>query len=182
MTDAASRRSIADETDVESGAGPSDAPDAKSASPLSGPLGLIVALILLSTAGYLSYKAFTTSEPVPLDTPPVIYICAETGKTYPYQPKVGDKHPVMSPYSHKRTGYPAEACYWADRDEKKQRRYPVYVLLNQYIGKEGPTTCPDCGHVVLPHNPLPPRDVPYELENAASSRPSPTTQPAGDDD
>ena len=32
---------------------------------------------------------------------------------------------------------------------------PTYVRLNIYKGSHDPTSCPDCGHLVVPHNPAP---------------------------
>src|SRR5689334_9118435 len=48
-----------------------------------------------------------------------IYIDAETMKPFEYTLKKGDMFPVMAP-SGKKTGYPAELCYWtADGKPKK---------------------------------------------------------------
>ena len=55
--------------------------------------------------------------------------------------------------SGKKTGVPAEACYWtADGGTKKN---PTWVLLNELAGKPGPTFCPDCNRLVVGHNPAP---------------------------
>lgn len=82
-----------------------------------------------------------------------LLICSETGKSYHYNISVGDRTPFPSPYSGKNTGYLAELCYWtADGKEKSD---PTPVLLNQYVGKSGPTFCPDCGRLVVGHNPGP---------------------------
>lgn len=64
----------------------------------------------------------------------------------------GEAIPVTAPSGGK-TGYPAELCFWtADGQIKKD---PTPVLLNSWLGKPGPTFCPDCGRLVVPHNPLP---------------------------
>jgi len=82
-----------------------------------------------------------------------MYICTETGKPFRHQIKMGESLPIESPYSGKKTGVPAEACYWnADGTTRKE---PVWVLLNQWIHKPGPTFCPDCGRLVVGHNPPP---------------------------
>ena len=61
--------------------------------------------------------------------------------------------PMHSPYSGKDTAFPAELCYWtASGDPKKEA---TAVLLNNLIGKSGPTFCPDCGRLVVGHNPVP---------------------------
>ncbi|GJM19776.1 MAG: hypothetical protein DHS20C14_19890 [Phycisphaeraceae bacterium] len=73
-----------------------------------------------------------------------------TGATYPFEhPKTG-----------RATLYPAERCHWtADGDATLT---PTYVLLNAYTGTDGPTMCPDCGRVVVAHNPLPPDELMIE--------------------
>lgn len=100
-----------------------------------------------------------------------VFMCSETGKTFKYTIKVGDTIPVLSPYSNKKTGYEPERCYWTA--DGKAKREPTYVLLNETIGKPGPTFCPDCKRLVVPMNPpaieggTPP---PTEAEYAARRR------------
>ncbi len=81
------------------------------------------------------------------------FICAETGKPFALTIAPGMTLPVRSPYSGKNTGYPIEFCYWT-RDGGI-RKEPFPVLLNSYLGKRGPTFCPDCGRLVRSRNPLP---------------------------
>ncbi|MEM7754118.1 MAG: hypothetical protein AAF297_00620 [Planctomycetota bacterium] len=69
------------------------------------------------------------------------------------------------PYVNSKTGnntlWPAEECYWtADGGAKTE---PTYVLLEEYKGNAGPTTCPDCSRTVRQHNPLPPIEVLMQL-------------------
>lgn len=83
-----------------------------------------------------------------------IFICSETLKSFQVnlEDLDGKPIPIMSPYSKKETGYPAELCYWtADGKVKSQ---PTPVLLNSAIGKTEPTFCPDCGRLVIGHNPM----------------------------
>ncbi|MCA9256805.1 MAG: hypothetical protein KDA33_14250 [Phycisphaerales bacterium] len=140
-------------------------------SPLSGGLGILVALILLSTAGYLAYQSKYNPEPTPLDPPAITYICADSGKTFEHKPQVGETNPILSPFSNKKTAYPAEKCYWTK--DGKQKRAPTFVLLNEHLGIDKPTICPDCGRLVINHNPLPPTGTPFEKSNDA-----PASQPA----
>ncbi len=65
--------------------------------------------------------------------------------------------PFRNPRSGKRTLYFAEQCYW--NKDGTAKLSPTYVLLNAYVGKEGPTLCPDCGRTVVGHNPMPPADL-----------------------
>jgi hypothetical protein len=100
----------------------------------------------------------------------------------PFQVKLqpGMQIPVLSPLSQKQTGYPAELCYWTKVGTSKSE--PTAVILNETIGKEGPTFCPDCGRLVVPHNPTatgapPPTQAEY-LATSATTQPS--TAPAPD--
>lgn len=61
--------------------------------------------------------------------------------------------PMKSPDTGKMTAYPAEACYWYDCGKVQNG---TWVVLNSTLGKQGPTLCPKCDHVVTGHNPLPP--------------------------
>ena len=72
-------------------------------------------------------------------------------KAFRYEIKIGDSVPVKAP-SGEKSGYPAELCYWTKDGQPKED--PTPVLLNQYVGKSGPTFCPDCGRLVVNHNPV----------------------------
>ncbi|MBX3395120.1 MAG: hypothetical protein KF841_07095 [Phycisphaerae bacterium] len=130
-------------------------PVARSVRPLSGPFGLLISIALLSSAGYLAWRTFSNPPQEAPDTVPVMYICSETGKTFAHVRRSGEPSPVLSPFSKKNTGYPAEKCYWTK--DGKIKDTPTYVLLNEQAGKPGPTKCPDCGRLVVPHNPRPRR-------------------------
>jgi hypothetical protein len=82
-----------------------------------------------------------------------LFICSETGKTFEHKLAEGETIPVHSPYSDKDTGYPAEFCYWTADGQIKDD--PTPVLVNAYLGKNEPTFCPDCGRLVVVHNPAP---------------------------
>lgn len=72
-------------------------------------------------------------------------------KSFKVDLQAGMSIPVKSPYSGKDTGYLAELCYWTKSGGVKED--PTPVLLNQHLGKSGPTFCPDCGRLVVGHNP-----------------------------
>ena len=82
-----------------------------------------------------------------------MYICTETGKPYRHENKLGETRPIYSSFSGRNTGVPAEACYWTAQGERKAE--PTWVLLNELVGKAGPTFCPECGRLVVGHNPAP---------------------------
>jgi hypothetical protein len=81
------------------------------------------------------------------------YICTETGRVFRHKNVLGETLPIYSSYSGKNTGMPAEACYWSADGHPKSD--PTWLLLNEETGKSGPTFCPDCGRLVVGHNPRP---------------------------
>lgn len=142
---------------------------------LEGWLGIVVVIVLLAIAGYTTYSTFTAVQPVSTTQQSVDLVCAKSGKHFRHEVSTGEQYPIMSPYTHERTGWPAERCYWTKDGNAKLE--PTYVLLNETIGKTGPTLCPDCGRLVEPHNPLPPWDKMETARKAArggsSSAPAP---------
>jgi hypothetical protein len=75
------------------------------------------------------------------------YVCTETGKSFRHKNAAGETLPIYSPYSGKNTAMPAEACFWTS--DGKTKSDPTWVLLNDEVGKTGPTFCPDCGRLVV---------------------------------
>lgn len=143
----------------------------KKGGPLSGGVGLFLIVLLLGTAAYMAYQTFTTPTAEPVST---VFMCIETGKTFDYAMKQGEQYPVLSPLSGKRTGFPTETCYWTA--DGKHKESPTYIVLNEHRGKSGDTICPDCGRVVIGHNPPPPPEVPLAPTSKADA---PPTQPGG---
>jgi hypothetical protein len=93
-----------------------------------------------------------------------MFVDSESLKAFPHTLEIGEVIPVKSPFSGNKTGYPAEACYWTKDGQIKND--PTWVLLNETIGKPGPTFCPDCGRLVIGHNPRPsPGDTPPPTED-----------------
>lgn len=141
-------------------------------SPKGRPMAFAFAALAVLVTGYFVWTSLGGSDAAVSSTDRV-FICSETGKQFRYTIKLGDMTPLRSPYSGKDTGYPTEECYWtADAKPKKE---PTYVLLNQTVGKPGPTFCPDCKRLVIPLNPpasesgkAPPTEQEYK---AAGGRP-----------
>ncbi|MFT3784771.1 MAG: hypothetical protein QM770_01215 [Tepidisphaeraceae bacterium] len=100
----------------------------------------------------LSAWYFTSSD-VPDTAYHTMFICSETGKTFDHVNALGDELPLTSPYTGRRTAFPAEPCYWTK--EGGTKKTPTWVLLNELAGKSGPTFCPDCDRLVVGHNPEP---------------------------
>ena len=106
-------------------------------------VGLLAAIIAIRSAWRSDIATFSRERP---------FVDATTGKAFTYEISAGESYPVKAPSGGK-TGYPAELCYWTK--DGKTRTDPFPVLLNVYAKKPGPTFCPDCGRLVVPHNPPP---------------------------
>jgi hypothetical protein len=83
------------------------------------------------------------------------YVDAKTGKPFRHTVTIGDPVPCVAPSGGK-TGFPAELCFWnKDGSIKGTGQEPTPVLLNSLVGKSEPTFCPECGRLVVSHNPAP---------------------------
>jgi hypothetical protein len=113
-----------------------------------GTILLVLAVLLGGLfAGYTVWKTMFKDD---FSDARYTWYIDETGKTFKHVNKVGEMGPVLSPNTGKEA-FPAEACYWTrDGGVKKD---PTWVLLNSYLGNDAPTFCPDCGRLVVGHNP-----------------------------
>ncbi len=128
---------------------------------LPGAKMIFGALLVVALGLTVYFIAGAATGEAPNDAYSTVYICSETGKTFRHTNQMGEEIPILSPYSGQNTGYVAERCYWnADGTIKKK---PTYVLLNSDLpGKENePTFCPDCGRLVVGHNPAPDPNNPH---------------------
>jgi hypothetical protein len=123
----------------------------------TGP-GKVTAYILIATsisvATYFVFQAIRGGQVVAQGNDR-IFLDTATNKAFHVRldDLVGQSIPIKSPYSGTNTGYPAELCYWtADGSVKSD---PTPVVLNNLLGKSGPTFCPDCGRLVIGNNPKP---------------------------
>jgi hypothetical protein len=85
------------------------------------------------------------------DASSILFMDIENGKTFRVDPSPDMPYPCKSPFTGHMTGYHAELCTWTK--DGHVRSEPFAVVLNQELGKPGPTFCPDCGRLVVPHNP-----------------------------
>jgi len=113
-------------------------------------VGLFIVVILLSL---YNLKSSFSSDDVTAYAQEPWFVCSETGKPFHHTLKAGEAFPVYSSSSGKNTGYPAELCFWTKDGQIKKD--PTPVLLNDWIHKPGPTFCPECGRLVVGHNPAP---------------------------
>lgn len=121
--------------------------------------GKIAAGVLLAVAAVAVFFAVRNvfgPPPEVRDANRRVFIDVETGKPFTYELRIGDMIPVRAP-SGKDSGYPAELCFWTKDGQAKDE--PTPVVLNEEMGKPGPTFCPDCDRLVRGHNPRPGPDV-----------------------
>jgi hypothetical protein len=125
--------------------------------------GAVVGILL--TVGILVYQ-FVGGPPSAAElTSRITMVDMETGEIFEgFRIRPGEGAPFKNPNTGKNTLAPAEACYWT-RDGKAKLE-PTHVLLNEVMGKPGPTICPDCGRKVVGRNPMPP----VQLMNEALER------------
>jgi hypothetical protein len=128
------------------------------------------ALVLVSFVGVLLFSNSGADDAVD-SSRNRIFICSETGKVFRQELKVGMDLPLISPFTGRATGIEAELCYWTASGEIKKE--PTPVLLNERIGKPGPTFCPDCNRLVVGLNPPPRLDSkpPPKREEYSARRP-----------
>jgi len=122
-----------------------------------------VAVISIAAAAWAIHRVFGRSDAA-VASQDRVFICTQTGRIFRHRLGMSDTLPIRSPHSGKPTGYPAELCYWTADGHVK--RDPTALLLNSYRGDAEPTFCPDCGRLVVRHNPY----------AAADAKPPPTRQ------
>ena len=114
---------------------------------------VIVVVLVLVTCGELGGAAWRNL----VDHRPAFntwtFMDAETGALFQFHATDLGPFPMTNPHTGKRTLYPTEVCLWG---EDCRNSGGTRVIMNELLGKEGPTYCPVCGHLVRFHNPLPP--------------------------
>ena len=118
-------------------------------SPRGKALSLSAVVVMLAVAGLFIWRSLGPSDAEAISRDR-IFIDAKTMKPFEHELKVGDTIPTKAP-SGGDTGYPAELCYWTK--DGKPKDTPTPVLLKSWLGDNGPTFCPDCGRLVVGHNP-----------------------------
>jgi hypothetical protein len=116
-------------------------------------MGVAAVLVVVSLVfAVQTLRGFVISEATD-ESANRMFIDATTDKPFKVRLSVGDPMPVKAP-SGGYTGWPSESCYWTK--DGKTKKEPTYVLLNLYKKKTNePTFCPDCGRLVVGHNPYP---------------------------
>lgn len=118
----------------------------------SGPGKVVSALVCLGAVGLaalLIYRNLASNPAVAANQR--VFVDVATGQPFGHDLKLGEEIPVLAP-SGQQTGYPTEACFWTK--DGKPKETATFVVLNETMGKTGPTFCPDCDRLVVGHNPV----------------------------
>ncbi|MBL8876596.1 MAG: hypothetical protein JNM86_12445 [Phycisphaerae bacterium] len=143
----------------------SGAPDSKKLVLALGVVGIAIAV--LGFAVYSTYRSFR-DDPRRMAFYALVAdsVSGEVIPQFPL-PADGKGYPAVNPKTGNRTIFPAEACYWTK--DGKAKLDPNYVILNTWLGKKGPTRCPECGKTVVRGNPMPPDALMQQAWDAAQS-------------
>ena len=117
-----------------------------------GKIAAAALLVIAAVAAFFALRSVMGPTEGALIANDRVFIDATTKQPFKHELKPGENLPVRAP-SGKDAGYPAEMCWWTKDGQIRSEPYPV--LLNQWIGQQGPTFCPDCGRLVVGHNPKP---------------------------
>ena len=109
----------------------------------------IVALVLVVLAARSLWNAVREPK-VPADSRTLMDL--ETGDLFEVSvDALAEGYPYTNPKTGEKTLYPTEVCYANECGNIGG----THVILNELLGKKGPTFCPRCGALVRPHNPRP---------------------------
>jgi len=85
--------------------------------------------------------------------------CASSGQVFSHGFSIGESQPFKCKICGKEDAYIPEKCYWSKGADGKWaiKDTPTYVILPYRLDPEGARTldCPDCGRVIVGHNPKP---------------------------
>src|SRR6266566_4710441 len=91
-------------------------------------LGIAVFIAVVVAALWV-FKRDSGSSEAASESSRRTFICSQTLKPFEHELKEGETIPILSPFSGKATGYPAELCYWTADGQSKPT--PTVVLLNE---------------------------------------------------
>lgn len=123
---------------------------------------VVAAAVFLIASLYLMYSYFSADMTLDqaLDRG---FMCSACGHSYAYRIKSGDYEPMPCPACRAQAAYQAERCYWTKLPDGSwgAKAQPTYVLLKTHVdpATDEKTFCPECGHEVVGHNPMPPKNL-----------------------
>jgi hypothetical protein len=115
----------------------------------AGKIAAVAVLIIALIVGIVMFKNSFGTPSVVTDANTRVFIDKDTGKPFTVEMKAGMKIPLRAPSGHD-SGYPAELCWWTKDGKIRNDAFPVLLK-----GGSEPTFCPDCGRLVVGHNPKP---------------------------
>ncbi len=142
-----------------------DAVDARAKKiKLSAAIGMLVV-----AAGIVTYQ-LTRSTPAEMASNTRMLQCESTKQVFPHDLQLGEVPPLKCEICGKNDAYSPEKCFWTKDANGKWaiKETPTYVILPNRIDKENGASsipCPDCGHIVVGHNPKP-EQADADRENA----------------
>ena len=118
-----------------------------------GPIAAVALFMFGSLAIYLTYSHWWAASAAQQSANAPVFIDRVTGQSFYCNVHAGETVPVKSPFTGRRTGYPGTFAWWSANGTPLKK--PDIVLLNEYIGKPGPTFDPRTNRLVMPAG-LPP--------------------------
>ena len=157
MSQSAEKSSLLDGVEISHASNREQPKAAAAGSRSLGAIALALASILL--LGYVGWSVFSSVRNSPTASANLVSLMdSESGEVIDqFSIPRGETFPYANPKTGKRTLYPVETCFWTK--DGKAKFPPTYVILNERLGKPGPTTCPDCGRRVTVYNPTPRNDL-----------------------
>ncbi len=116
----------------------------------------VLVVAALGLLAIVAWRSFRTEE-TPADYR--MLMDSETGELFKIKAVDLKPYPMLNSKTGQDTLYRTEVCYWG---EECRKAGGTHVIMNELLGKEGPTYCPVCGHVMRFHNPRPPDYTPGE--------------------
>ncbi len=113
---------------------------------------MAVITVAVAIAAIYSIKGFFGEEDYVARANTRVLMDSETGDLFPFELTENmPPYPHVNPKTGDKTLFPVEWCYARECGAKGG----TPVILNTWLGKEGPTYCPNCGALVRFHNPKP---------------------------
>lgn len=109
---------------------------------------VVVVLGALAFGGYRMYSAIGSGGAA---WPRIRVMDPATGDMRWQEVRPGESMPYVNPRTGERSMYIVEYCF----DNECGPAGGTPVVLNNFLGVDGPMVCPRCGATVTPHNPRP---------------------------
>ncbi len=108
----------------------------------------VLILVVVVLVGYVLSTLFGGDEidDVIASANTRILMCSETGELFTFDlDDIEGTYPMVNPKTGKKTLFPTVVCYARECGKKPGG---TRLIMNRFLGKEGPTYCPNCGVLV----------------------------------